>query len=325
MLSQRGQFCFSGAIKDILILKNTQRLRSIIIATISSILATSIIIFIYDINLTYTRYFININYLLIMIGGLMFGYGMMKSDGCGSRHLVKFAQGDKQSLYVLIIIGIFSYATYVLLSIFDNEILNNPIISLATSKSAYSISIYFLLIILFFILIKIINKPKDLLKNIDGILIGLLVASSWYITSIVAEDMFISMNPESLSFIYPVGKSIQYIINSFDSSFLIFPVMVMFGVLIGAFISSKILQSKNTKKVKKTNTKKLTIKEKLIVAVFVGVGGILSLGCTVGQGLSGLSSLSIASLLAITSIYISAYITAISMKKNNNLSTSFCP
>ena len=63
--------------------------------------------------------------------------------------------------------------------------------------------------------------------------------------------------------------------------------------------------------------------KKLIGGACMGVGGILAIGCTVGQGLSGLSTLSFASLLAIVSIYISAYITAKSMHKKNALIACF--
>jgi len=55
----------------------------------------------------------------------------------------------------------------------------------------------------------------------------------------------------------------------------------------------------------------------------MGIGGILAIGCTVGQGLSGVSTLSFASFVAITSIYISGYLTALYMKKNNSLVACF--
>ncbi|VAY86580.1 PROBABLE TRANSMEMBRANE PROTEIN [hydrothermal vent metagenome] len=131
---------------------------------------------------------------------------------------------------------------------------------------------------------------------------------------------------QSLSFIHPVGKIFEYTINLFDSSYLIFGVFSVFGVLIGAFMSSKINFKKPKPKLKlKTTTKSVTLIDKLFGGVCLGFGGILVIGCTVGQGLSGLSTLSLASAIAIICIYISAYLTGLSMHKNNYLSTSFAP
>jgi hypothetical protein len=42
----------------------------------------------------------------------------------------------------------------------------------------------------------------------------------------------------------------------------------------------------------------------LVGAVLMGVGGVTAYGCTIGQGLSGISTLSLGSLLAVTAIVV---------------------
>lgn len=81
-------------------------------AMIIAIISTTIMANYFEIDLTKSAYFkSNINYLAIIAGGLLFGVGMMIADGCSSRSLVKYAQGDSNALITLIFIAIFAYAT----------------------------------------------------------------------------------------------------------------------------------------------------------------------------------------------------------------------
>ncbi|GKT31176.1 YeeE/YedE family protein [Aduncisulcus paluster] len=163
---------------------------------------------------------------------------MMIADGCSSRHLVKFAQGDPYSLVTLIFIGIFA------------------ILSLR-----------------------------------DGVVVGLLVAIGWYITGVVGAD---SMEKEiavaSMSFVYPTAQTLEFF-TYYQVTELSFGVSIILGVLSGGAL--------------------------------MGVGGVLAIGCTVGQGLSGVSSLAVASVVAILSIMISAFITAKYLGKRDQLPMCF--
>ena len=112
MVAQKNQFCFSGSIKDYILTNSTKRASSVIMAMIVAISSTYLISLYFEIDLTQTNYFReNINYFSIILGGTLFGIGMMIADGCSSRHLIKFSQGDANSLVTVIFIGIFAYAT----------------------------------------------------------------------------------------------------------------------------------------------------------------------------------------------------------------------
>lgn len=324
VVAQREQFCFSGGIKDLILFKHTRRTASLIIAITTAIVFTQIFSFLYDIDLTQTRYYINANYLFVIAGGIMFGFGMMISDGCSSRHLVKFGQGDIHSFYILISLAIFSYLTYTILAYFPNEIYSSTIISLTQAENAIKMPLYIVALPLLYLLYKNLTKCRNILQTWDGFLIGLLIAVGWYVTTVVADDYFLNQSTQSLSFVYPLGKIIQYILSGFSTKILLFSVLSMIGVIIGAFISSKFNKKYSTKLMcnnSQQNPPKLF--EKIVGGAFMGIGGILAIGCTVGQGLSGLSTLSFASLLAIGSIYISAYFTALYMKKKNGLIACF--
>ena len=48
---------------------------------------------------------------LMFVGGLLFGYGMVLSNGCGSRALVLLGRGNLRSLVVVIVLGIAAQMT----------------------------------------------------------------------------------------------------------------------------------------------------------------------------------------------------------------------
>lgn len=324
IIAQREQFCFSGGIKDIVLFRHTRRTASLIVAIATAIISTQTVVYLFDINLLQSRYFININYLFVVLGGIMFGYGMMISDGCSSRHLIKLAQGDKESLYILISLGVFAFITYTLFSLFNEEIFSNGVVFITNATKVVQLPIILVLFILLFFLYKNLKKYSNIFQAWDGFLIGLLIAFAWFSTSYLLDILFIDITNQALSFVYPLGKSFEFLISGFESKIIIFSVMVMVGVILGAFISSK-FNKKYSSHIScdssHQNSPKLL--EKLIGGAFMGIGGVLAVGCTVGQGLSGVSTLSLASFLAIGSIYISAYFTAISMKKRDALIACF--
>ena len=112
VIAQKTQFCFSGSIKDFVLSKSTRRLASVLVAMVSAIVLSQLASYLYEIDFNKSIYLqSSVNYFTIILGGVLFGIGMMKADGCSSRHLVKFAQGDLYSLVTLVTIAIFAYIT----------------------------------------------------------------------------------------------------------------------------------------------------------------------------------------------------------------------
>jgi len=323
-VAQQKQFCFSGSIKDIILFKHTRRTASLIVAITTAVFATQSLGYFFEIDYTTTKYYVNINYLFIILGGALFGYGMMVSDGCSSRHLIKFAQGDMNSFYILTVLGIFSYLTYSFISANFEAIYSNSLIVNSMMDTIFEIPLYIMAPILLYLLYKSLTNCMNFFQVLDGVIIGLLIALTWYLTTIYAEELFLDITSQSLSFVYPLGKIGEYIFSFFNFEHLHFGVVTVFGIIFGSFISSKINPQFSKKMMcdnSKQNPPKLPMK--LFGGACMGVGGILAVGCTVGQGLSGLSTLSFASFLAISSIYISAYFTAKWLHKKNALIACF--
>ena len=323
-IAQKTQFCFSGSIKDYMLTSSTKRAASVVMAIIIAIISTKIISSIYSIDLNSTVYYKNnINYFTIIFGGALFGVGMMIADGCSSRHLIKFAQGDKYSLITFLFIAIFAYIStrgvfYDFLHYFSaNEIL----IELSSNISNFKINIYLIVSILFVYLLILTKNIKRILSLYDGFFIGLLVGITWYITGVLSEEyMDQIVNLSSITFVYPSAKTLEFImfIKEFDISF---GVSIVLGVLFGAFFHSLI--NKKYSFGCTSNLKNSRLKNSIFGGAFMGIGGVLAIGCTVGQGLSGLSTLAFASFVALVSILSSAYITAIYLKNKNALPMCF--
>ena len=324
VIAQKNQFCFSGSIKDYILTKSTKRGASVIMAMIIAIISTTLMASYFQIDLTQSSYFkSNINYLAVIAGGLLFGTGMMIADGCSSRSLVKYAQGDSNALITLIFIAIFAYATTKgLLFGILNPFINNPfLIEISSKIENFQMNIFIVLAILVTILLYLIKRIKRVFSLFDGILVGLLVSISWFVTGYIGQD---SMEREialaGISFVYPSAKTLE-LFTYYEVNELSFGVSMVCGVLAGTFIMSFFNKRYSFGCTSAQNINK--VKYNMIGGALMGTGGILAIGCTVGQGLTGLSTLAFSSALAIISIFISAVITGKILNKYNKLPMCF--
>ena len=324
VIAQKNQFCFSGSIKDYILTKSTKRGASVIMAMIIAIISTTLMASYFQIDLTQSSYFkSNINYLALIAGGLLFGMGMMIADGCSSRSLVKYAQGDSNALITLIFIAIFAYATTKgLLFGILNPFINNPfLIEISSKIENFQMNIFVVLAILLTILLYLVKKAKRVFSLFDGVLVGLLVSIAWFVTGYIGQD---SMEREialaGISFVYPSAKTLE-LFTYYEVNELSFGVSMVCGVLAGTFIMSFFNKRYSFGCTSAQNINK--VKYNMIGGALMGTGGILAIGCTVGQGLTGLSTLAFSSALAIISIFISAVITGKILNKYNKLPMCF--
>ena len=123
-----------------------------------------------------------------------------------------------------------------------------------------------------------------------------------------------------ITFVYPTAKSIElfmlYEVNEFS-----FPISLVCGIVVGAFLMSKLNRKYSFGCTAAGGENR--VRDNMIGGALMGSGGMLSIGCTVGQGLTGLSTLAFASAVAIISIFISATITALILNKKSKLPMCF--
>jgi len=327
VIAQKTQFCFNGAIKDYLLISSTKRGSSVITAMITAIIATYILTLFYDIDLVETVWLREeINYFTIILGGSLFGIGMMIADGCTSRHLVKFSQGDAHSVVTLLFIAIFAYASTkgILSKLVYTLISNETMVDLSSTIVNEQTNIFMVLSFLFLGWFYLTKKFKRISSVKDGVFIGLLIAFGWYLTgvygaeSLELDSRYVPLT--SVTFVGPTAKTLEFLTH-YKTSSLNFGISIIFGVLIGAFSMSKINTRYSLGCASDLKINKL--KNSMVGGALMGVGGVMSLGCTVGQGLTGFSTLAFASIVAISSIFVSGALTGLYLKKKNKLPMCF--
>jgi len=176
-----------------------------------------------------------------------------------------------------------------------------------------SLSISILLFIFIF-------RKGEFTQNNDNILsgltVGFVVVLAWFITGgslgkewIEANDFLDTPMPsvgvQSVSFINPMGETLIFVKNSADMYYLTFGVTILISTILGSFIYSIFSRSFRFEWFISTND----FLRHIIGAVLIGIGGVLSLGCTIGQGVSGVSTLALGSFITLGSIILGAALT----------------
>jgi hypothetical protein len=132
---------------------------------------------------------------------------------------------------------------------------------------------------------------------VTGALVGLAVVAGWAVTGIVGFDEFEPTQLQSLSFVAPVGEGLQYLMI-FTGVSANYVIALLGGVLAGAFGSALIGGRLRFKGFQSEGS----LLRYIAGGVLMGFGGVTALGCSVGQGLSGLSTASFASIIAVLAI-----------------------
>ena len=246
----------------------------------------------------------------------MFGFGMTLGGGCGNKTLVRLGAGNLKSLVVALCIGLFAYMTlrgliglarvsletFTVVELnswgFESQGLPDFLSTFGLSKETCRIILLILLagggVVFCFKCEKFRSSKIDI---IAGFLIGLFVPAAWYVTGVFGYDEFEPTPLASLSFIAPVGESVQYLMT-FTGSTINFGIAVVAGVIFGSFLTAKIT---GEFKIEAFNGATDMIYH-IFGGALMGIGGVLALGCTIGQGVTGLSTLAVGSFIALFSI-----------------------
>jgi uncharacterized membrane protein YedE/YeeE len=240
------------------------------------------------------------------VGGLLFGYGMMLANGCGSRALMLLAGGNLRSFVVLVSLGIAAYATLtgVLAPV-------RVAVIAATAGPAPSAPEGLLRWLVTGVAVAALlafaastgSLRANLAPALGAAVIGLLVPAGWLITGVLGADEFDPTPLASVTFVAPIGEALQYLMLA-SGLRLGFGTATVAGVLVGAAVGALFMG--------KPELRGFDSPQQMVRAmaggVLMGVGGALALGCSIGQGLTGLSTLTPGSALAAGGIVIGAYI-----------------
>ena len=318
--AQRTNFCTMGALSDIVFMNNWSRLRAWLLAIAIAIILSQTLHLNGIVDLNKSIYLTpNLGWGGGIIGGLIFGFGMTMAGGCGNKTLVRLGAGNLKSLIVFIFMGIFAYMTLrgligpVRLALESATIINlkesgvttqglpeifaNYINIKEQSLRPFISGIFSLALFIFcFKNQEFRNSPKDISA---GCIIGVLIPIAWYITGVLGKDDFEPVPLTSFSFVAPSGNSIQYLMT-FTGSTINFGIATVGGVIFGSFLMSI---SRREFRVESFNSTDDFLRH-ILGASLMGIGGVFALGCTIGQGVTGMSTLAIGSMITLTAILI---------------------
>lgn len=335
-IANKTNFCTMGAVSDVVNMGHWGRMRAWLLAMAVAMIGANALAYLGYIDLSKTIYTgNNFPWLAYIVGGLCFGVGMTLASGCGNKTLVRVGGGNLKSVVVFIYMGFAAMVTLKgILGAFRVNVLQAPAVTiqfdhgqtlpaLLSGIGGLTMQTLQLVItgVLALAILIFVFKDKEFRKSLDnnlaGLIIGLVVVCGWYITGHVGlaenpdtlEMTYFGTNShlaESMSFIAPTAYTLEYWAYWTDTSNIVtFSVAAIFGVGIGSFLYALITRSFRWEAFSSAQDMFYHI----IGGTLMGFGGVTAMGCTIGQGISGVSTLSLGSFLALASIIAGAAIT----------------
>lgn len=316
-LALKSNFCTMGALSDIVFMGDWRRFRSWMLAAATALLGAQSMQLLGLVDLGATGYAsANFSWLSDIVGGLLFGYGMTMAGGCGNKTAVRLGAGNLKSLVVFLVMGLTGFiATKGVLNFLRQSLdvasIDMKSLGMADQSLAALLTVIGLdpalarmaaLLAVAGGLVVFCVKNKAFLTSpghlFSGVAVGLLVTGGWYVTGVLGNDDFDPQPLASFTFVGPAGDALQYLMIFTANPKLGFGVAAVAGVVLGSFLAAVLTKSFHLE----AFTDAQDMKRHLLGAVMMGVGGVLAGGCTFGQGITGLSTLALGSVLALASI-----------------------
>jgi uncharacterized membrane protein YedE/YeeE len=248
---------------------------------------------------------------LMFAGGLLFGYGMVLANGCGSRALVLLGRGNLRSFVVVIVLGIAAEMTLkgliapARIAVLQGSQVTPAVTSLPALLSMLGVNEVSARMLAAsamsgaLIIFAFAHAPFQRARGqiAAGVAVGLLVAAGWFATGYLGADDFNPTPVTSLTFIAPIADTLQYVMLSTGLT-LNFGIATVAGVFAGSLVTALATR--------RFHWEGFTSPRHMLRsaggAALMGAGGAMAYGCSIGQGLTGLSTLALASFVAVAGI-----------------------
>lgn len=318
--ARSAEFCTLGAIADAYLMGDLRRMRAWLLAIAMAILASQSMHLAGLVDLDRSIYLTpDFGWLGAILGGLAFGFGAAIAGTCGFGTLVRVGNGDLKALIVFFAIGLFSYMTMggitgvvrVMLIEPTNADLSDiggqglvDIVAWALgSGGAVVRAVLSALIVggLLWYCFKDRRFRRSRRDVVAGLVIGLVVAAGWYVTGVVGHDEFEPVPLASLTFVRPLGESLVYLMV-FSGATVTFGIGTVAGVPIGAFAAA---MAKGEFRFEAFDDSGEMLRY-LAGGALMGIGGVTALGCTIGQAITGMSTLAVSAPIVFATIGIGA-------------------
>jgi uncharacterized membrane protein YedE/YeeE len=314
----RANFCTMGAISDMVFIGDLNRFRAWMLAIAVAVLGSQTLHLFGAVDLGQAIYLLpSFGWAGNIIGGVMFGFGMTLAGGCGNKTLVRLGAGNLKSLVVAIILGIFAYmtlrgliglarvqleaATSLDLSSAGFETQGLPELvagaaglSLEAARWMLTLAVAGALLWFCFKSAAFRASPRNIAA---GLIIGALIPLGWIVTGVIGHDDFEPTPLASFTFVAPTGESLVYLMT-FTGATINFGIATIGGVVAGSFLMAMATRSFHIE----SFTGAGDMVRHIVGGALMGTGGVMAMGCTIGQGITGMSTLALGSVVALLSI-----------------------
>ena len=326
-IAQRTHFCTMGAVADIVNMGDWTRMRMWLMAIGVAMIGFNAMVALGWVQAGQSVYAgARLIWLSNALGGLLFGFGMVLASGCGSKTLVRIGGGSLKSVVVFFVLAVASYATLrgitavARVATVDTVAFTLPtgqdlpsLLAAATGASRGTLALVLGSVIGLGFIAFALFKPEG--RSADAVLagvgLGAVIVAVWWVSGrlghvaehpVTLEDVFLATNTqrmESLTFVAPMAYTMDWLILFSDKSkVLTIGIVSTFGVVVGSAAVALFNRSFRWEGFGGTED----TANHVVGAVLMGVGGVTAMGCTVGQGLSGVSTLALGSFIALAGI-----------------------
>ncbi|MBU3647185.1 MAG: YeeE/YedE family protein [Limnohabitans sp.] len=321
-ISQRTHFCTMGALSDVVNMGDWTRARQWLAAIGVAMIGFAALSDSGLIDPSKTLYATSrLLWLSMCVGGLMFGYGMVIASGCGNKTLVRIGGGNLKSLVVFVVMGVSAFATLKgVTAVLRVNTVDTLAIEMPAGATLSAFGVPGVGYVLGALLLVAVWRHKDFWtfdNHLASLGVGGLVVAMWWVSGHLGfvpehpetlDAVYVATNSgriEALTFTAPMAHTLDWLMFYSDKSkVLTAGVAAVVGVVMGSCASA--LWSQTFRWEGFANPRDLA--QHLIGAVLMGVGGVTAMGCTIGQGLSGISTLSLNALVALSAIVVGAVV-----------------
>jgi len=308
--AQRTAFCTRSAVLDVTRGRDGKALATWTAGLAVAVLGVQLLLLSGRIDVGETRFFATAQSLSgAIIGGLLFGVGMVLARGCVSRLLVLSASGNLRALFSIIVVAIVGFATYdgILVPMRDtagalwrsSEIGGNDLLVHAGAGHVAGAIIGVLLLATAFALSRSSRLPAR--RFAGAAIVGATIVGGWYFTYSLSTQVFEPIQAESLSFIRPLATSTGLAasggVAGFDQGLLL-------GTIAGALVAALCFGAFRIATFSEPGTPSAL--RYASGSALMGFGGILAVGCTIGAGFTGGSVLAVSSVAGLGSMILGA-------------------
>lgn len=341
LVAAATRYCNMGAVSDWVLTGDRGRMRAWLLSIAVAVLGVALLEAggVLDLDQTRVNYrAADFPWLRYLLGGLLFGVGMVLAGGCTTRTLVNIGQGDMKSLWAYAVVGLtaagllywpeargivdrtlaWPHLSFEAISIAHQD-LGALLAGIAPggSRAQWRLTIALVVTVGLLAWLWRMDHGRRMRRAdvIGGLGIGLVITTGWLWTgsptgqalmgeAALAFDPPRGTGTQSLSFVAPAAEFLR-LTESPALGLVTFGIVAMLGVILGAGAWALMrghFRLQGFRAWSQFGTYS-------IGGLLMGTGGVIAMGCSVGQGLSGTSTLALGSLLALGGIVLGAFVT----------------